>query len=413
MAWYFGIDLDETYAQISVYTEQMKEPQTLSQKEGSSVFVVPYHLLRHPDGQWEIGWNALQNRSSDYFWEENIYETACKGADCNVAGEKIEGAQLFALFIQELCQLTKTYCDDGKADKIIFTVSEVGPEQIQLVHAIAEKLPVAPGGVHLRDYRECFANYALAQQAHFWRNGVQLYAYDGKRLRILSLERKEEVRPVVVLVHQTWMDGWGSRSFGRKISDEAKDQLFCEILKEQLEEQDVSTIYLVGEGFEGDWLKESLEILCDGHRAFLGQNLFTKGACLTGAIEEDAQWPFVYLGDAKPKANVCLNVSDCGKPHLISLVSAGDNWYEAGGEMEILLEDGNRLDVLLKAPDGSESRVQTFTLKELPKRPERTTRLLLQAKAESETRIRLVIQDLGFGELFPSCEEQWEYEINI
>ena len=40
-----------------------------------------------------------------------------------------------------------------------------------------------------------------------------------------------------------------------------------------------SCAYLTGEAFSKEWAKESLAFLCRRRKVFLGQNLYTKGAC--------------------------------------------------------------------------------------------------------------------------------------
>ena len=62
----------------------------------------------------------------------------------------------------------------------------------------------------------------------------------------------------------------------------------------------VSSVFLVGEGFENNWYTQSLKVLCNGRRAFLGNNLFSKGACYT-ALKHHMQYedPFIYLDETK------------------------------------------------------------------------------------------------------------------
>ena len=52
--------------------------------------------------------------------------------------------------------------------------------------------------------------------------------------------------------------------------------LVCDDDKQIVEAID---IYLTGEGFENNWYPNSLKVLCNGRRAFLGNNLYSKGAC--------------------------------------------------------------------------------------------------------------------------------------
>ena len=51
-------------------------------------------------------------------------------------------------------------------------------------------------------------------------------------------------------------------------------------------------------------------------------------------------------------------------------------------------------------------------LLDFPEREDRTTRLRITAKPVSDERIRVVIKDLGFGEIKRASEKTWEYIIH-
>ena len=59
----------------------------------------------------------------------------------------------------------------------------------------------------------------------------------------------------------------------------------------------VSSAYLTGDGFDGGWMKRSVSLLCQGRRAFMGKNLYSKGACYAAAVLDGQQeWRYVSRG---------------------------------------------------------------------------------------------------------------------
>ena len=50
-------------------------------------------------------------------------------------------------------------------------------------------------------------------------------------------------------------------------------------------------------------------------------------------------------------------------------------------------------------------------LTELPERPKKTTRLRIQIDFTSPSNAKLCIRDLGFGELFPASDMNYEGEL--
>ena len=176
----------------------------------------------------------------------------------------------------------------------------------------------------------------------------------------------------------------------------------------------VSSVYLVGDGFEGDWMKQSLAILCRGRRAFLGQNLFSKGACYVAAIHDPkTAWPFVYMGENEMKFNLSLAVSDRGKNTVLNLVSAGKNWFELHNVCEVILSGSPQISFLKQLPSSRQPETQTVDLTDLPIRPDRTTRLRITADPVSDDKIEIEIRDLGFGELFPASDRVWNCTIKM
>lgn len=80
------------------------------------------------------------------------------------------------------------------------------------------------------------------------------------------------------------------------------------------EKKVVSSVFLTGEGFENNWYPLSLKVLCNGRRAFIGNNLYSKGACYHAwhQTREEDEIP-VYLDDSKMMEQVCLRMRVHGK----------------------------------------------------------------------------------------------------
>ena len=69
----------------------------------------------------------------------------------------------------------------------------------------------------------------------------------------------------------------------------------------------VSSVFLTGDGFENNWYPNSLRVLCNGRRAFMGNNLYSKGACYTAMQRSmDLIDGPVYLDETKMTEQICL-----------------------------------------------------------------------------------------------------------
>jgi hypothetical protein len=172
----------------------------------------------------------------------------------------------------------------------------------------------------------------------------------------------------------------------------------------------ISTVYLVGDGFDGDWMQNSLNFMCRGRRAFMGKNLFSKGACYAAyARDHEEAWQYIYMGENEMKFNLSLKVRDRGKVAFYNLISAGKNWFETRGECELILSGSPEVDFWKQLPNSREAKIETLELTDLPRRPDRTTRLRITASPVADDKIEIEIKDLGFGEIFRGTDKVWKY----
>ena len=161
-------------------------------------------------------------------------------------------------------------------------------------------------------------------------------------------------------------------------------------------------------------MKESLNYICRGRRAFMGKNLFSKGACFGAAVKDREEgWNFIYMGENEMKFNLSLKVSAKGEPRFYELIGAGENWFDLRGECEVLLNDSSEINFWKQMPNSREAKIETLELSDLPKRPDRTTRLRITARPLSDDKIEITIRDMGFGDFFRSTGKSWKYTMSI
>ena len=193
-----------------------------------------------------------------------------------------------------------------------------------------------------------------------------------------------------------------------------QDEEFLRYLQKAFENKIVSTAYLVGNGFDGEWMKSSLAYLCRGRRVFMGMNLYSKGACYAAwARDNEDHWPFIYMGENEMKFNLSLKVKNHGELQFYNLISAGRNWFEAKGECELILSDTSEIDFWKQLPNSREAIIETLELTDMPCRPDRTTRIRIIAKPVADDKVNIEIKDMGFGELFRATDKSWHYTMTM
>lgn len=192
------------------------------------------------------------------------------------------------------------------------------------------------------------------------------------------------------------------------------DESFKAMIENVFEKKVVSSVYLTGEGFENSWYPNSQKVLCNGRRAFLGNNLYSKGACYTSIRKcADKEEGPTYLDESKLMDRICLRMRVHGQEGWYPIVSWGEHWYEADGQWEVLLEDLSDIEILIESLSGDEMQVEKVSLEGMPPRGDYSMRMQVEVMFLDEKTCRLTFKDIGFGEFFPATDFQVEKVIGL
>ena len=400
---YYGIDIGEKSTLLSYFRKDMEEPVTVSTQLGAEVYQIPTILAKKRGvGQWFFGNDAIrQVQLSMAVGVDGLLEKARNKEYVLIDTEEYPAEDLLLIFLKKLLIM------QGRASgipvaKLVITVETLDEVAIALFTVLATRMGLNTDQVLLVDHRECFYYYALSQDKNLYLHDVLLYDYTQSNLRQCLLKRNPRTNPQVVNLS---FHNVGAMNFD-------KDKSFDEAVRIALSGEIVSAVYLIGDGFDGDWMKQSLSRLCQGRRVFIGKNLYSKGACYAGMVRDQMmEWPFVYIGDNDLKLNVSLKVIDHNEMGFVTLISAGDSWYDAHGECEVILDGTPQIECWIQSPESRRATVETIELAGLPVRENRTTRLRISARPKSDKEVVVSVTDLGFGELCVASGKTWEHLI--
>lgn len=403
---YIGIDINEKNAMISYYTQGMSEPGTFSMVTGSEAYQIPVCVSKKKGvNQWFYGEEArTRSREEGTVCVDGLLKKALSGELVEIEEQIYDTAELLFVFLRKLLTFPMQPGGFSLPDRLVITTEYVNLKLRQLFGLFAEKIQLPVKHLMLLDYRESFYYYALNQPNELCLHDVALYYFTSRKLLFWRLNHDKRTVPQVVSIEE--------KSYNSILED--RDEGFLRIVNTSLAGNIVSSVYLIGDGFDGDWMKKSLAAVCRGKRAFMGKNLFCKGACYAAAVKAEPKgWQYVYMGDNELKINVSLKVKNKGRDEFVSLITAGENWYEAEGECEVILSGSPSIDFWLQPPKSREAMVRTLDLTGMPEREDRTTRLRITAKPLSSEQVKFSIRDMGFGEIAKSSEKVWEYTMRV
>ena len=403
---YLGIDINSRNTVLSIYKSNMEEPVTVSTVLGEENYSIPTILAKRVGmGQWFFGEEAIsKSRVKEAALVEDLFGMALRNEETVVDGTTFEARDLMVIYFNKLFSIPGPMAALGEVEKLVICVEQISLDVMELMNYVVQKLGIDSKKLSLIDRNECFYYYALSCKPELFLYNVALFDYSGSNMVSCILNRNQSTRPQLVTLDVV----------NHGDITENKDEMFDNIIADTFGSMLFSSVYLVGDGFDGDWMKLSLARLCKGRKVFLGKNLYSKGACYGGYIKDGRRdWPFIFIGDNDLKLNLSIKILDNNVMKFLTLIDAGESWYDAKGECEVILDGEPELEFYIQRPESREAHTEVLELSDLPKRENRTTRLRIEASPISDVAVSIVITDLGFGEISPSSGKSWEHTISL
>ncbi len=154
-------------------------------------------------------------------------------------------------------------------------------------------------------------------------------------------------------------------------------------------------------------MKRTLNCLCSGRRVFLGQNIYANGASLLGMrqtslIEEGM---ILMQGPEMVQHAIGIVAAENGRQQYIPITTIGKEWFNTNGSIDIILDKSHKVDFFYRNHRDNEMEISSCEVKDLPKRPPKTTRMHVEVTFTSRLEGIIFLTDMGFGSMYPKTEK--------
>ena len=413
-----GYDLNDSMSQISYFELNNSVPETIASDAEEERLGIPTVLSKRKGvAQWEFGVAATKAAEiGTATLVDQLLSFAAAGAKIEIEGEAYDATDLLILFVRRSLNLLSMVMNPSEVECMIITTASLEGRLVDVVEKIAQSMPVPREKIVIQTYEESIYYYLLHQPEDLWERDVCVFDYSGPYLKAYELWMNRATEPVVAFVDRTDFKDIKMPKYMMKEEESIEkadriDEMILQIAHDYFGGKNVGTVFLLGEGFEGGWCKKTLKFVCMGRRVFQGRNMYSKGACYCG---KDKAQPcelnknYVFLGPDKLKFNLGLKMFVAGEEEYLAVADAGENWYDSGISYDIVLGDTKTIPLILTPLDGKGAENIEVELSGLPDRPPKASRLRLTVSFESEKRMKIETEDLGFGEFFPSTGKKWE-----
>ena len=409
-----GYDLNEKMCQISYYNFEKDEPETL--ENSSENYQIPLALGYFKE-QWVFGKEAqILAKANEEIVITDLFGKALRREKVKIAGKIYDGVWLLAKFI------SLTLSEFEEIHAITFTTPVTDIDMSKMLKGIGSHLGIEKENVYVQNYKESFCYYMFYQPKELWQYESALFYCDAQKINACMLKKlhvsNTKGKDVFVTVEEVASAQMKELEAVYPILNIEKakdaDERFQAFIRNIFEKKVVSSVFLTGEGFEENWYPNSLKVLCNGRRAFMGNNLYSKGACYTAVRKYKGYTDGpIYLDATRMTERIMLRMRVEGKEGWYPIVSWGTKWYEADGKWEVLLEDTSEIEIHVESLAGEELQVATVSLEGLNERKDYSLRLQISVMFLDERTCRMTFKDIGFGEFFPSSGFQTEKIIHL
>lgn len=415
-----GLDLTDTYSQLSYGLIDGGEVETFSMVAGDTDYLVPTALFKRREvSQWYAGADAVKHKEDDGFYVDGLVSKAMNNEEIAVGDEVYQPAKLLALFIKRLLGQANVLVPTNRIGSFMVSVETITPVMVEVLSEALKNLGLKTRNVFFQSHRESFYYYTIYSPRELWKHDVMLFDFSKDNLMSYNMLCNKNTTPIVVFIdnkqHSLEVKDVQSIEPG-SFQARAIDEGFLRLISRLTNTRIYSSIYLIGENFKQEIFEESVKELCRKGHVYSGNNLYSKGAAYSAKNKVATTIlsnNHVFLGNDKLKANVGINVLKRGERAYLPLLDAGTNWFEAYQERDIILNVANKISLVITPLTGKNPKIVDITLDELPKRPAKTTRLKLSVKMLEENKMQVHIVDMGFGELYPANGTEWNEEVEL
>ena len=414
MDYLVGIDFCRDFTQLCIYNKDTGNVDSVPLSGDKQSTRIKTALTFSVDQNDWLIYSPLHDSNPSMIVVDNLYDLMLKGESITVNNEEYKPERIFSRFLRRLMFSVNRECTGRDIKGITVTVKKTYPELVKNLKDGLEYFGVSSDRCKICDHIESFMYYVVMQDRDIWISDVGLFSFDEDEFVFYLLRFGRKQKPLSIVAESTDYSDTVKYNMLKEEDDVRIKYAFenvCEIL---MHKQSVSAIYATGTGFDGTWADEILKKLSTGRRIFRGMNLFVKAsACVSKLFFEGGYEDYLVIGEDTLKSSISLRAVSHSELKEIPFGKIGQNYNEAGGSVEVILDNTNEIDFMLHNVLKKDSFCAIMTLDAMPVRKNKTNRFLVQVRFPSRNAAVVTVKDVGFGSIRETDYRIWEQVINL
>ena len=414
MEYIIGIDFCRDFTQLCIYNQETGNVDSVSlSSDKQSTRIKTALTFSEGQNDWLI-YSPLQENKTGMVIVNDLYDLVLEGKSVEICGEEYTPARLMARFIRRLMAAVDRDCSAQDIKGVTVTVKKTMPELVKNIGAGLEYYGIPKERYRICDHVESFMYYTVMQNRDIWINDVGLFVFDEEEFRYYVLRFGRKQKPLSIVAESTDFSDTVKYEMLNEEDDIRIKYAFENVCGIMLHKQTISAVYATGSGFDGAWADEILKKISTGRRIFRGMNLYVKAAAYVSKLfflggQED----YLVIGEDTLKSSIALRVNGHSGPKEILFGTVGQKYTEAGGSVEVILDNTNEMDFLIHNSLKKDSFCAIVTLDALPTRRNKTNRVRVEVRFASRNAAIVTVKDTGFGAIRETDYRIWEQVLNL
>ena len=413
-----GMDLCDGVTQLSCCRSDSEDAKPIGRViDGQREYECPTALSYHPiKKEWYYGTEAIREaEAGNALLFRHMIQQISEKKKVTARDMSLAGTDALSRFFVKILSCLKEYYPSETILKLVVTVSDLNENLRSSIMEAMRLIGIEQDRLVIQQHRQSYMYYALSQKKELWMNDVGLFEFGREGMFYSQIHIDRRSTPFIVGVKQKDLSDTLNWDMLEHDSSFRIDYAFVNLANTQLHRQMVTTIYVTGEGFEGDWSDAALKQLCSGRRVFRGGNLFTKGASFA-AREFAGQGPlkeFLFLDEEMIYSNISIKVYSDAKMQDLALATAGTPWKEIDVSVDIIPDNEEEIQMTTQNILQHETKIHLLSLQGFAERPNKMTRFTLRLRFADVAHCIVTLKDNGFGEFCPSSNRIWERRLSL
>lgn len=412
-----GMDIGDDFTQIAIQKTKEEEPLSLSPITGGSRYLIPTVIGKKKDvGQWSYGEEVLKNT---YVIKcSKLLSKALHSETVYLDGTEYLCIDLLALYLKKVLSLGARYGYQKETGFLVVATSNPDFNTKKLLTIIFDKIGIPNDHFEVISHNQALGHYVMAKTNEQDQHDVLLYEYWAQQLIGRYLKVHTHHSPILIEPQEVIYDDFQKQlethyDFTIDERNGLMDQMLLDIVEQDLKKGSVSTCFLVGEGFQQEWMKKSLLRIATGRKAYIGNNLYTKGACYASYYQDQDEKRYILIDSSISQYNFYVKARNKGEYQYITLLSAGRNILNSKGKLDFILEQEEQIEVEISNLFGNKLEAIIIPLKTILPYHSRKRRVCLEIECLDADIYEINLIDCGFGTEVTPLGNIWKKQISL